>query len=209
MILLQNPELVPIKIQLQRAADVSSASSVYEGYKAQRSVLGDQLNELTATRRQLLSEIGSLRDNKLVGPSRTGLEERIGVLDKRIAGLDQQISESNAYMAKAAAVPGAVIQPALPPYEGPPAEAFVMGGLFMVVVLLPLSLALARRIWRRGSNAVAAIPSELMARLGRIEQAVDASAVEIERIGEGQRFITRLFSESRIPALPSNKDKIS
>jgi hypothetical protein len=33
------------------------------------------------------------------------------------------------------------------------------------------------------------------ARLARIEQAVDAIAVEVERISEGQRFTTRLLSE--------------
>lgn len=32
-------------------------------------------------------------------------------------------------------------------------------------------------------------------RLARLEQAVDAIAVEIERIAEGQRFTTRLLSE--------------
>ena len=32
-------------------------------------------------------------------------------------------------------------------------------------------------------------------RLARLEQAVDAIAVEIERISEGQRFTTRLLSE--------------
>lgn len=32
-------------------------------------------------------------------------------------------------------------------------------------------------------------------RLARIEQAVDAIAVEVERISEGQRFTTRLLSE--------------
>lgn len=33
------------------------------------------------------------------------------------------------------------------------------------------------------------------ARLERMEQAVDAIAIEIERISEGQRFTTRLLSE--------------
>ena len=33
------------------------------------------------------------------------------------------------------------------------------------------------------------------ARLERIEQAVDAMAVEVERISEGQRFTTRLLAE--------------
>ena len=37
-------------------------------------------------------------------------------------------------------------------------------------------------------------------RLRRIEEAVDAIAVEVERISEGQRFTTRLLAE-RVPEL--------
>jgi hypothetical protein len=36
---------------------------------------------------------------------------------------------------------------------------------------------------------------EIVQRLGRIEQAVDATAVEVERISEGQRFTTKLLVE--------------
>jgi hypothetical protein len=36
-------------------------------------------------------------------------------------------------------------------------------------------------------------------RLARVEQAVEAIAVEIERIGEGQRFVTKLLNESERP----------
>jgi hypothetical protein len=36
---------------------------------------------------------------------------------------------------------------------------------------------------------------ELEARLERIEQAVDTIALEMERIGEGQRFVTKLLAE--------------
>jgi len=35
------------------------------------------------------------------------------------------------------------------------------------------------------------------ARLARVEQAVEAVAVEIERIGESQRFLTKVLTESR------------
>lgn len=41
-------------------------------------------------------------------------------------------------------------------------------------------------------------------RLGRIEQAVDAVSIEVERISEGQRFTTKLLSEGPADrALPS------
>jgi hypothetical protein len=43
-------------------------------------------------------------------------------------------------------------------------------------------------------------PRELTDRLTNLEQAVDAVAIEVERIGEGQRFMTRLFAESERPA---------
>jgi uncharacterized protein YicC (UPF0701 family) len=39
------------------------------------------------------------------------------------------------------------------------------------------------------------VPQLTEARLARIEQAVDAIALEVERISEGQRFTTRLLSE--------------
>jgi len=38
---------------------------------------------------------------------------------------------------------------------------------------------------------------ELIARISRVEQIVEATAVEIERISEGQRFTTRLLSERK------------
>ena len=38
---------------------------------------------------------------------------------------------------------------------------------------------------------------ELLARISRVEQIVEATAVEIERISEGQRFTTKLLSERK------------
>lgn len=47
------------------------------------------------------------------------------------------------------------------------------------------------------------VPPLAEARLARIEQAVDAIALEVERISEGQRFTTRLLSEqSHAPLKP-------
>lgn len=38
---------------------------------------------------------------------------------------------------------------------------------------------------------------ELYARIARIEQIVEATSIEIERISEGQRFTTKLLSEGK------------
>jgi hypothetical protein len=48
------------------------------------------------------------------------------------------------------------------------------------------------------------------ARLARIEQAVDAIALEVERISEGQRFTTRLLSEqSHSPPKTAPRHQVS
>ena len=40
---------------------------------------------------------------------------------------------------------------------------------------------------------------DVEARLDRIEQAVEAIAIEMERVGEGQRFVTKLLAERPTP----------
>jgi hypothetical protein len=44
-------------------------------------------------------------------------------------------------------------------------------------------------------DAKTKIAPEVTSRLERIEQAVDAIAIEVERISEGQRFTTKLLTE--------------
>jgi hypothetical protein len=64
-----------------------------------------------------------------------------------------------------------------------------------IIIGLPLARAFARRMDRRGGTAQ--IPSEVSSQLAHLNQAVDAIALEVERISEGQRFTTRLLSEQR------------
>lgn len=74
-------------------------------------------------------------------------------------------------------------------------------GIGIFLLMLPLVLALARRIWVRTGRSPAAAGLDASPRLQRIEQAVESIAIEVERIGEAQRFTTRLLSErERVPA---------
>jgi hypothetical protein len=43
-------------------------------------------------------------------------------------------------------------------------------------------------------------------RLSHLEQSVDAVAIEVERIGEGQRFMTRVMTGNGVPS-PEETDK--
>jgi transposase len=72
-----------------------------------------------------------------------------------------------------------------------------------IVVGLPYVRGMVRRWDREG--AASQIPSDVSGRLERMERAIDAIAVEVERISEGQRFTTKLLSErNNAPALPAS-----
>jgi hypothetical protein len=188
----QAPVVAPIAV----AQGAPSASAVYEGFKAQRQELRNQLNDLEGTRNAIA---GQLEDMPASSPERKPLETRLTDVDSRITSVDQRLAANAVDISKAAAIPGAVVEPPPEIRQGPPEEAWVLGGLFMILVFFPLSVAFARRIWRRSAVAVAGVPREIGERLQRMEQAVEATAEEVERIGEGQRFLTRLFTEGEGP----------
>ena len=78
-------------------------------------------------------------------------------------------------------------------------QVLVMFGAFATAIIfaigIPLAKAYARKIDAEAKNP--RIPPEVTARLERIEQMVEAVAIEVERISEGQRFTTKLLSEAR------------
>jgi hypothetical protein len=88
-----------------------------------------------------------------------------------------------------------------PPGEIIPPQAVDISIAFFLMVAaiiigLPIARAFARRMDRKGGGP-AQIPREVTEQLTQINQAVDAIALEVERISEGQRFTTRLLSEQR------------
>ena len=168
-------------------------AAIYQGLKAQRQELSNQLENLEDRRRDLSQRLEE--QPPISAAEKAGVESRLTETFGRIATLEKAIAENDAAIAQAAAVPGAVQPERAPVRQGPPEEAFVLGGMFIVIVLLPLSIALARRLWRRGVTTITTLPAELMDRLTRLEQGVDAVAVEVERIGEGQRYMARMMGE--------------
>ena len=71
--------------------------------------------------------------------------------------------------------------------------AIVIGS--MVAIIVPFAKVWQRKVELKSSASVSS--PDIEARLSRIEQAIEAVAVEVERISEGQRFTTKLLSEAR------------
>src|ERR1700681_2318118 len=78
-------------------------------------------------------------------------------------------------------------------------EIAVPLGAFITAIVLAIGVPLARAYSRRmdAESRNPRFPTEITARLERMEQAIDSVALEVERISEGQRFTTKLLSEGK------------
>jgi hypothetical protein len=89
----------------------------------------------------------------------------------------------------------------------PEVQAFgqVMAILVPSIVVLVATVVVAYRALR-GRPAPRQVAPVDDRRLDRLEQSVDAIAVEMERVGESQRFLTKLMAE-RIAANGDSSDQ--
>ena len=84
--------------------------------------------------------------------------------------------------------------------------AGMLTGIVMVIGF-PLAIVYARKIWKRDSDTPSAATYQTDQRLERIEHAIDAMAVEVERISEGQRFVTKLLADREKVAIPASQSR--
>ncbi|MBW8769146.1 MAG: hypothetical protein JF589_05300 [Gemmatimonadetes bacterium] len=118
------------------------------------------------------------------------VESQLGIVQSKLA--DAQHARDMMQAREAQQV--LTIQP--PPASRDPFDKAQLLGLETAgfVLLLPIVYALTRRILRGGRRG-AAVDLENSPRLQRMEQAIESIAIEVERIGEAQRFTTKLLSE--------------
>ena len=178
----------------QALAGPPATAQEVRALKERRSELSDQLNSATNRRREVARQLQSAS-----GADRSGLEQRLGVLDARIARLESDIDQTGQQLASAPVALVAQTAPARNPGPTIAMNAVPILIVFTIFVLCPIALAAARSIWKRGSQPKPVIDRDTTMRLERMEQAMDAIAIEIERVSEGQRFVTRLLAEGKAP----------
>lgn len=177
---------------------IVSPRELYLGLREKREVLQNVKGRLEDERQEIVNQ---LRQGAVSDADKAGLDQRLAAVDQQIAKTSIDIAEADAAVAAGAAVPGAIQEePRSNPWEyGPPVELVAMGIGITGALLLPVALAWARRLWRK-ANVISAVPPELSDRVGNIERNLETVALEIERIGEGQRFVTQLMARRETPA---------
>lgn len=85
-------------------------------------------------------------------------------------------------------------------------DIFFIGSFFFTAIVLGIGIPLVRAYTRRKDAEPSAATLAQEQRLMRMEQALESMAIEIERISEGQRFVTKLLAEREQPvrSLPSH-----
>jgi hypothetical protein len=172
--------------------------------RRRRSDISNQLTSSMDRREELTGQLESAPAS--VAP---GLVTQIQILDQRIIKIEQDMEASGQMLRTGLTVDNGI------PLVGPrefgngrgPEEAAARGAAMGATVLVPIFLVymIARMTrWRRRRNSPAQSDqdSQHEARMERLEQAVDAIALEIERVGESQRYQAKLLAEANLmPAM--------
>ena len=157
--------------------------------------------QLTEQRSRLAANVDrSSVDKALAGVQHdlTTTQVQLEQINARIDELQTERDMNRAFsLQRPPSAPIAITAPA-DPFLGPKEIMTIGSGIF--ILALPLVLVLARRLWVRGVPRTA-VDLENSPRLQRIEQAIESIAVEVERIGEAQRFTTKLLAERQPDAI--------
>jgi hypothetical protein len=158
--------------------------------------------QMTAVQRQLRNKALDPASRSQLFLKTTQLSTQLAQTEGDIAAIRMQIAQQQGVSASQVSNTGQIVVP--PPYNPPPytprrnADPDMVVGLsfaLAMVIGFPLAVGYARRMWRGKPAAAPAPTNDIAPRLDRLEQAVDTIAIEIERISEGQRFVTKILAE--------------
>lgn len=177
------------------AQGVPQTLEAVRSLRAQRSELSDQLVSAAGRRTSLARQIESAP-----AAQKPALEARIQQLDERILGIEQEIARTGKLISQA---PGQYLTQSEQPdfgnftnFTDMRPDFTAISVVLTIFVLAPIAVSVARLVWRRASHTPTKLAdTELNDRLRRLEGGVDTIALEVERISEGQRFVTKLLAE--------------
>ena len=178
-----------------RVIPVPGTPAELRALRQQRTEISDQISNVSSRRDRVAKQLFEADP-----AARGGLQARLQVLDDRIVQLERELDVTGEAVRRAS--PNLVAQT-----QGPtPGEVFSKVGndivpiiaILSVFVFAPITVALSRFIWRRAaapSRQQVAVDSAQQQRLDQLQQAVDTIAIEVERISENQRFVTKMLSD--------------
>lgn len=193
---------VQVVTQLQPMRPLTSRE--ISAIRSRRSDISNQLTSSMERREELTGELKDAPPG-----AAPGLLAQIQVLDQRIIKIEQDMEASGQMLRTGLTVDNGTTLVAPREFgtgmdtEAAAARGAAMGAMVLVPIFLVYMIArLTRARRRRNSPAQTDQDSRQEARMERLEQAVDAIALEIERVGESQRYQTKVLAEANLmPAM--------
>jgi hypothetical protein len=172
--------------------------------RSQRSEMSDQLQSAQNRRERVLNELR----NAPAG-TEAGLQQQYQVLSDRIVAIENDI-EASGRVLRTGQVPAQLVL--VPPRgslsSGSGTDDIERMGALGITILVPIAAIYMWRAFRRrrrGGRRDAETSAAHDTRFDRLEQAVDAIALEIERVGEAQRYQAKLLTEANMMPVTAHK----
>lgn len=172
----------------------------------------EEMMALLARRRQISDQLTSVSDRRselvqqmLRAPAaaQSGLQDHIRVLDARAVQLETDLASVGKQIAGASPdLMSMAYEPSPPRGSDKFDDGMGAGAATMFVVMSAVYFFSWRRWKKKARKAPSSLPSADSERLQRLEHGLEAVAIEVERISEGQRFVTKLLSESHGATTP-------
>lgn len=186
-------------------ADATAKLGELRAKAGQLKVLLSDLDTRRAQLTEQRSRLAANVDRSSVDKALAGVQHDLTTTQVQLEQINAQIDElqterdlSRAFSLQVPPSPKIVTTASPDPFLGPKEIMTIGSGMF--ILALPLVLVLARRLWVRGVPRTTT-DLENSPRLQRMEQAIESIAVEVERIGEAQRFTTKLLAERQPDAM--------
>lgn len=174
------------------AAELAAVRSV-------RDELSNQLQSAANRRSSVASQLAKADE-----AAQPGLQQRLSVLDNRIAQLETDIAATGRQITNSPSALLGTSEQTVTWLGLSQGQTTAVSIVFTIFVLAPIAVAFAKILFNRTRKfQPPAIPAEHINRMERLENAVDTIAVEVERISEGQRFLTQVMTGGSAGALPS------
>ena len=165
--------------------------------RRQRSEMSNQLSSAQDRREELINDIRTAPNG-----TEQGMIQHLRVVDERIINIESDL-ERTGQLLRSGQVPVGTTM--VPPRSFGPTDSAERGAMVSAMVLVPVLLVYMAMRWRRRGRrreATDVSSSQHDARMERLEQAVDAIAIEVERVGESQRYQAKMLAEANlVPAL--------
>jgi hypothetical protein len=170
-----------------------------QGLRERRDILRDQLERAVNRRENLVNELNGQGEQQLAPEARAGVQQRLNLIDERILQIerDQATTERLLSSADPEVLAQAYSQQRnlndMIPEDD--AAGIALSTFAGGIVLAMLVGRFRRRRSRKPATAQTVVSLADDPRIEALTQTVEAIAEEVDRFGEGQRFVTQLLAE--------------